>query len=135
MNAAELLLQAEAMGIRLVVDGASLRVRPRSRLTPDFLDGLRTHKEELLELLSLQGWPPESVDGVRRTSNLSERFFPLIGKPVDTPDGGGLLILVTSDRVGVALFGGSWQITYFLPWEVRPFNAPAVRLDTVARVH
>lgn len=51
MNAAELLLDLGRLGIRLEAHGDRLRYSPRSALTPDLLDRLKSHKAELLALL------------------------------------------------------------------------------------
>ncbi len=51
MSAAALLLDLERLGIRLEARGDRLRYSPRSALTPDLLNRLKAHKQELLTVL------------------------------------------------------------------------------------
>ena len=52
MSAAVLLTKLEAAGLSVRADGAELVLKPADRLTPALLAEVRTHKAELLRLLS-----------------------------------------------------------------------------------
>ena len=59
-----LLEEARRLGVKLVADGASLKVRgPEKALTPALLDALRRHKRELLGIL--QGGDASAPDADR----------------------------------------------------------------------
>jgi hypothetical protein len=117
MRAEELLAEVEALGIVVSLDHEYLRLRPRSRLTPDLIEDLRAHKAELLGLVELRQWPRESRDAVRRFGVPHARLYPLLRKQVTTPRGRGRLVAVFTDRAIVNLAGG---VSVFLPSEVRP---------------
>lgn len=51
MNVAELFFLVERQGIKLEAIGDRLRFFPRSAVTPDLLEQLIRHKDELLEML------------------------------------------------------------------------------------
>jgi hypothetical protein len=51
VTATTLLDRLHQLGVTIIADGDHLRLRPRSLLTPEDLDALRTHKPELLALL------------------------------------------------------------------------------------
>ena len=51
MNALELMADLDRRGIRLEADGDRLRFSPRSAMTPDLVERMKTHKNELLALL------------------------------------------------------------------------------------
>jgi hypothetical protein len=59
MSAVELLLDLGRVGIRLEADGEKLRYFPRSALTPDLLDRLKTHKAELVAMLRTNAKVPD----------------------------------------------------------------------------
>lgn len=52
MTAAALIREVQSLGIDLQPNGATLRFRPRHKVTPDLLARLQAHKSELLRLLS-----------------------------------------------------------------------------------
>jgi hypothetical protein len=49
----EIYQEATRRGLRLIPRGDKLEVNPKSRLTPEFTDVLREHKEELLAFLEV----------------------------------------------------------------------------------
>ena len=63
MNAAELLTDLAERGIQAIPEGEHLRLRPRSALTPELIQELRTHKAELLVLLDGQLPLAEALPG------------------------------------------------------------------------
>lgn len=120
MNAEDLLDQVEALGVTVDLDGDLLRFRPGSVIPPGLVEELRVHKPELLELVSLRGWPQASRDSVSRFRSHEARLYPFLGKAVATPYGPGLLLAVFPDRAGVVLDTESWRVAYLLTSEVRP---------------
>ncbi len=52
MTAASLLARLDALGVSAKADGGSLHLRPASAIPADLLGVLRTHKAELLALLT-----------------------------------------------------------------------------------
>ncbi len=117
MTAEELLNAAEAQGLTVVADGARLRIRPGSRLTPDLLAHLRAHKAELIDLLT---WPAECLEAERDNGHPCARLFPLVDQTVSTPMGNGRLIEALPERAVVILDRRSDHFTVLLPSEVGP---------------
>lgn len=120
MTAAEILSELEARQVELAVAGDRLRFRPATAVPDDLLTELREHKAEVIELVSLRGWPEASRDYVRRFGRPEARLFPFLGKSVATPLGRARLFQVFQDRVAVALDSDPGRLTYLLPSEVRP---------------
>jgi hypothetical protein len=58
VGAADLLQHLRAAGIRIVAEGALLRVTPADRLTDGTRDAIRAHKPDLLALLSTRAARP-----------------------------------------------------------------------------
>ena len=92
MNAvADLLAHLSRLGVELVPRGDRLRYRPRSAVTPDLVERLRTHKTQLLAILRHAEGPGGATVGPR--AGESER---VIGRPepvrwedaIDPPDPG-----------------------------------------------
>ena len=67
MSAAELLLDLGRRGIQLEADGQRLRYFPRSALTPDLLNRLKSQKGELLAILAARGQKPRNRPNRRGT--------------------------------------------------------------------
>ncbi len=94
MNASDLLLDLKRRGIRLEARGDRLRYSPRSALTPDLLDRLKAHKQELLTVLrapvnrltrSVMNTPdcPHDAGHVLRPTVQGDRSFcPLCGRRI-----------------------------------------------------
>lgn len=120
MNAEDLLAEVEELGVTVDVDGDLLRFRPGSVIPPRLVEALRVHKPELLEIVSLRGWPQASHDAVRQSRAPEARLYPFVGKAVATPDGPGRLLAVFSDRAGVALDTEPERVAFLLPSEVLP---------------
>jgi hypothetical protein len=120
MTAEELLAEVQALGVAVHADGDVLRFRPGSAIPPTLVEELRAHKPELLELVCLQGWPPESLDWVRRFRQPQARLFPFIGRAVVTPKGGGRLLQVFADMAAVVLDQEPDRAVFFLPSDIRP---------------
>ena len=120
MNAEDLLAQVEALGVTVDLDGDVLRFRPGSALPAHLVEELRVHKPELVELVTLRGWPQASRDAVRRHCRPEARLYPLVGQEVETPEGDGHLVAVFPDRAAVALDHAPGRLVYVLPSEVLP---------------
>lgn len=120
MTAAEILSELEARQVELAVVGDRLRFRPATAVPDELLIELREHKAELIELVSLRGWPDDSRDCVQRFGRPEARLYPFLGKHVATSVGGGVLHQVFAERVAVALFSDLRRLVYLLPSEVRP---------------
>jgi hypothetical protein len=120
VNVEDLLAEVEALGVTVDLDGDVLTFRPGSALPPRLVEELRGHKPELLELVSLRGWPEESRDAVRRHCRPEARLYPLVGHEVETPEGDGRLVAVFPDRAAVTLDYAPDRLVYLLPSEVLP---------------
>ena len=115
--AQELLSTLEEQGIVVSPAGDRLRVRSKSRLTPELREELLARKSELLEFLRSE-WPPECLDTEWRFGVPHARLFPLIGSRVQTAAGQGKLLQVLNGIAAVQL--DAEQVS-FLPWkQVRP---------------
>lgn len=80
---ADLIVDLDRAGVQeLVADGDTLRYRPRSALTPDLAERLRTHKAELLAILG----PTEGTDGAATGPAWEDCI-----EPEPCPDCGGVL--------------------------------------------
>ena len=64
----ELLREIEIRGVALSSAGDRLRFRPKSRLTPELVEGLREHKAAILEALEGHEVPPSSGTSARSSS-------------------------------------------------------------------
>ena len=129
MTAVEVLQQVRSLGVSLEVEGGSLRLRPRSALTPELVGALREHKPEVLQILRSGGWPVECLEAERRFGQFHARLFPWLDKLVETPMGRGRLLQVFAERVAVSLDGSQGTLTFLLPEEIRPLGVPAVEVD------
>lgn len=132
MRAEELLAEIEALGVVVSAEHDHLRLRPKSRLTPELIELLRAHKTELLGLVELRQRPEPSREAVRRFRVPHARLYPLIGEPVTTPRGEGRLVEVFRDRAGVHLAG---RVLVFLPSEIRPPEVPVQAEEPFEAVH
>lgn len=74
MTARDLLIEATQRGLLLIPDGGNLRIRPSRFVTADFADRLRSHKPELLALLTNQKRP----ERVKPHRPLSEREWAIL---------------------------------------------------------
>ena len=124
MTAEDLLAEVEALGVVVTLDRRDLVVRPKSRLTPQLVDRLRSHKPELLGLLELRTWPEASREAVRRFGHPSARLYPFLGRTILTPEGPGRLLQVFPERATVVLDAEPSRASFFLPSELRPPDAP-----------
>ncbi|HEX4952680.1 MAG TPA: hypothetical protein VF017_04710 [Thermoanaerobaculia bacterium] len=122
MSPEELLAEVQALGVSVRAEGNVLRLKPASSIPPSLVVELRAHKPELLSLVSLQGWPQESKDYVRRFGRPEARLYPFLAKEVATPLGRGRLLQVFAERVAVALECDPHRLVYLLPSEVSPPN-------------
>jgi len=116
----------EPRGERLHVEAPADGVLP-----PDLLTELRARKPEILCLLQIEsehlaaaadGWPPESLDAVRRFRSWHARLYPFLGKTVSTPRGAGRLVQVFPERASVILPGEA-RVGVFLPEFLCPLGA------------
>ena len=117
MTAEELLAQVEELGIVLKPEGDRLLYRPVEAVQPELLAQLRTHKSELLDLLT---WPEECLAAEREHGHPCARLFPFVGQRVTTSLGQGRLIEILPERAVVALDQRPDQLVALLPGEVGP---------------
>ena len=96
MNPQTILVQAEALGVKLSRSGNRIRYSPKSRTPTELVETLREHKEELLEYLSehpdavtdrdielLLGWASELAEsGLELNSPVT--FFETALRPLTT---------------------------------------------------
>jgi hypothetical protein len=120
VTAAEVLAELLSRRVELAVVGDRLRFRPVQAVTADLLAELREHKAEVVELVTLQCWPEESLDSVRRFRQPHARLFPFLGRAVATPQGPGKLLGVFADMAAVALDTEPARAVFFLPSDIRP---------------
>lgn len=120
ITAEGLLAEVEALGVTVDLDGDVLTFRPGSVIPPHLVEELRGHKPELLELVTLRGWPEASRAAVRRHRRPEARLYPLVGHEVETPEGDGRLVAVFPDRAAVTLDYAPDRLVYLLPSEVLP---------------
>jgi hypothetical protein len=132
MTAAEILSELEARQVELRLAGDRLRIRPVSRVPESLLEEIRRHKPELVETLTLRGWPEASRRAVQEFRVPEARLFPFVGKLVWTPDGQGRLVAVAGARAEVAFVDG---VAVFLPSEVRPSGVERQDDDPFEAVH
>lgn len=135
MTAEELLAEVESLGVVVTLDHRDLVLRPKSRLTPQLVERLRTHKPELLDLLELRTWPEASRDAVRRFGQSCARLYPFIGREVETPQGRGRLLQVLQERATVVLDVEPDRAKFFIPSEVRPPGVAVASSPTEPEVH
>jgi len=94
---ADLLLDLERAGVQeLIPDGDRLRYRPRSALTPDLADRLKTHKPDLLAVLQPAETPGVAVStpaaGIRAEAAVRPiRWEDCIDPSEPCPNCGGLM--------------------------------------------
>jgi len=90
MGAPDLLARLSALGLRLAREGEAIRAAPRSALTDEARDLIRTHKAELLAALTNEGDPlPDPAAESRRQrvlAMLAERPGVRYAVVVDDPD-------------------------------------------------
>lgn len=133
MTADELIREVANLGVDLSTDGRLLRLRPKSMIPPELVAELRAHKEEILELLLLDSWPPESIAAERRLKQPYARLLPFVGCSVSTDLGRGKLIQVQPDRAAVVLEGSPGRLTWLLPEELRPLGSTKLAWNGVSR--
>jgi hypothetical protein len=118
MDVTKILDELEAREIRVRVEGEGLALEgPRGALPPELAEEIRRRKPELVDVLSLRGWPEASREWVGRFHRPEARLFPFLGRPVLTPRGRGRLLAVFQDRAMVDRGGRRFV---FLPSEIRP---------------
>lgn len=118
-GAAAILEELEARHIQVRTSGQDLElVGPKGALPDELAEEIRRRKRELLELVTLRGWPEESLDALRRFQRPEAKLYPFLGRAVVTPQGHGRLVAVFADRAVVALAIG--PPACFMPSEVRP---------------
>lgn len=121
MTPATLVLELTRRGVRLAPEGGRLRYEaPPGALTVDLLAALREHKAAILELLA---WPAECWQSEALYGQPHARLFPLIGRPVWTPQGAGRLVQVFSNRAAVVLDCQPGLVAFLDPGAIRPGQA------------
>jgi hypothetical protein len=132
MTPDEILSELEARKVELRVAGDRLRIRPVSRVPEFLLEELRSHRAELVERVSLRGWPEASRDCVQRFGRPEARLYPFLSRPVVTPVGLGRLLGVLPSWVVVDRAG---SVGVFLPSEIRPPGVECRPEDPFEPVH
>jgi hypothetical protein len=126
-DAIEIVSRLERAGGSLSLDGDRIEYAiPRGNWeAQQLLAELRKQRERVTEILrlreseSIQDWPPESHDRMRRFGPHA-RLFPFLGRKVRTPAGSGTLQQVFADRVTVLLDSERNKCAVFAPQEVAP---------------
>jgi hypothetical protein len=127
-DAFEIVSRLERAGGSLSLDGDRVEyaIPKGSWEAQQLLAELRKQRERVTEILrlreseSIQDWPPESHDRVRRFGQPHARLFPFLGRKVRTPAGPGTLQQVFADRVTVLLDSELSKCAVFAPQEVAP---------------
>lgn len=132
MTPDEILSELEARHVELRVAGDRLRIRPVSRVPESLLEELRSHKAEVVEVLSFRGWPEASREAVSEFRVPHARLFPFLEQQVTTPQGRGRLVAACSDRAVVRLAG---RVSVFLPSEIRPPGVESQYEEPFEAVH
>lgn len=126
-RARDLLSDVERHGASVVpLTTGQARLQQAERLPPELVSELVTLRDEIRTLLDpLQGWPRECRDAVRRFRCWHARLFPLIGGPVETPLGPGVLVAAAADpgRCSVRLRSESARVHLFHWTEIQPRDA------------
>ena len=135
MNAEDLLAEVEALGVTVDLDGDVLRFRPGSAIPAGLVEVLRAHKPELVELVSLRGWPDASLECVRQFGRPEARLYPFLGKTVATPAGKGRLLQVFHERASVLLERDPRKVVTMLPSELWPLEIAAEAGHPFEAVH
>lgn len=121
MEAADILEELAELRIEVDTDERGLRLLgPRGSLPDELAEEIRRHRDELLELVELRGWPEESRDYVRRFRRPEARLYPFLGGRVHTPLGPARLLQVCSERVCVVPDNDPSRTVFLLPSEVVP---------------
>lgn len=107
MNALEVLVELEALGVALQVDDRRLRYRPIHAVPTDLKEAMATHKDEILDWLA---WPTEAA--------FHAPGGPAVGNSVDTPLGDGRVVAVLPELIAVQLLDGKPKLSNFLPCEI-----------------
>ena len=128
MTAETLIAALEQEGVRLRVEGHTLKLEAPADKVPDqeTIAGLRQNKAAVLKYLreraqprenqfaslsdpiprqtdKLEDWPSQSLDAERRFGQPHAKLFAFIGRKVRTPVGPGTLIQVFAERATVLL--------------------------------
>lgn len=135
MTADEILSELQTRQVELAVVGDRLRFRPVSAVPEPLLEALRAHKAEVMDLVELRSWPEASKDAVRRFRQPCARLYPFIGRTIQTPQGPGRLLQVFPERATVAFAATPGTVSFFLPSELRPPEAPDAATLPEPRIH
>jgi hypothetical protein len=137
MTAHGLLEYLARCNVVLIPDGAMLRYSaPRGVLTTALRQEILRRKGEILAILSVTpsvipsalshaafsakaeiAWPAECLECEQRIGQKHARLFPLLGRPVDTPIGTGILEQVFQSRAAVLI---NDHLKFVHPDYVRP---------------
>ena len=85
MKANQLMADLTRLGIRIVADGDRLKYSPRSAVTPDLADQMKSHKDALLAILQGDFKTP-SIDLSSATAIWQAALDRLEGDPLFPPD-------------------------------------------------
>ncbi len=148
MTNVELMAELELCGVTLSLRDDRLLVdAPKSTLTQALRTELAQQKVQIMEILRSRAegqptsesksevvakhlkketyWPKKCIESRRRFGRPHAVLFPLIGRTVQTPQGGGRLFNVTSTRdsaiAGVVLEGED-RVTFVPTADLKPSN-------------
>ena len=85
MNIAQLITDLTRLGIHIEAHGDRLRYAPRSAVTPDLTDRMKTHKDELLAILRRDS-PAQAIDLTDAAVAWRVALLNVEGNPLFTPD-------------------------------------------------
>lgn len=112
-RAAELVRRAQALGMEVSLAGSHIRVLrpvPAPREADEVIAAIRGQRQAVIELLARQA---RAVDW--------QRLRPMVGKPVWTPNGRGVLVKVAQDYAVVSFPDGT-RLRWYAPDAVLPIQ-------------
>jgi len=119
----ELVADLARLGIRLEAHGNRLRYSPRSAVTPDLADRMKTHKGELLAILRPEAGAAIASDDDQRTDDSEAGRAEVIDPPGPCPKCGRLELWET--------LAGDWRcLRCDPPTTARRLRTRAVRLKS-----
>lgn len=124
-SAEEILAELEALRIRVEPRGRYLElVGPKGALPAKLAQEIRQRRAEIIELVSLQGWPNASRESLRRFHRPEARLYPFLNRTVITPHGRGRLVAILPESATVVPDQGPRRLICLLPSEIRPAGYP-----------
>jgi len=121
LTAAKVLSRVQGHGITLLPDGDRLRFRPAAALTPEMIDELRQHKEDILKILrrreEVQQDTSPLIENASEVRQIAREVLGPVENPVTPPPPPGRDPLVHRDSDKGKFFKGDWRTTW--PYDYR----------------